>query len=342
MKYLSLSDNQRRIQINAFQLFDAALDAERRLKSFGGSLVWKTSGKRQYLFKLADRRGNGRSMGPRTPETEKVHADFHAGKVREKERLRSLQDRLAEQIRFNRAALIGRVPNVVAHLLDKLRRAGVDAHNMLVIGTNALYAYETMAGVFFDAPITATTDVDLLWDNRARLKLLTGDTLSLMRILQSIDPSFERLTGQTFRAANKDGFLVDLIRQLPNPPCSTLPDRLGPDHDDLVATDIWNMKWLLSAPRIVQPIIAENGQMALMPVLDPRAFAAFKLWLAHSQERSPTKRPRDLSQAEALLSVIHEHLPQYPLDEQALKMFPKEVAAATLAATPAAAFLPHR
>ncbi len=331
MHYSPLTENQRRIQINALQLFEALLDGERRLAGFAGSMIWKSTGGKDYLFKLAGRRGYGRSMGLRSPETEKIHADFHAGKAREKERTQALRARMEEQVRFNRAALIGRIPVVVARLLEKLRQTGFGTHNLVVIGTNALYAYESMAGVLFEEAITATTDVYLLWDARSRLKLVSQDPPSLLKILQIIDSSFERLPGQTFRAANKDGFLVDLIRQMPDPPWKELPATLGSDEGDLVATDIWNMKWLLSAPKITQPVIAENGKMTLMPVLDPRAFAAFKLWLARSQERNPAKKPRDLAQAVALLAVIKEFLPQYPLDTEALKMFPREVAAAVIA-----------
>lgn len=320
-----LKENQRRIQINALQLYEAWQDAERRLAGYAGSMVWKSSGGRQYLFKLTDRRGYGRSMGVRTAETERVFAEFHAAKSREKERVKSLRAQLAEQARFNRAALIGRVPNSVAQLLDSLLKSGFGANNLVVIGTNALYAYESMAGVFFAEAVTATTDVDLLWDTRSRLELVTADPVSLLGLLQSIDPSFERLAGQAFRAANSRGFMVDLIRQMPNPPWRKAPDSLGDDPEDLVATDIWNMKWLLSAPRLVQPVIAENGKMTLMPVVDPRAFAVFKRWLAGSPERNPTKRPRDAAQADALFAVLREYLPQYPLDAEALKMFPREV-----------------
>ncbi|GIK25534.1 MAG: hypothetical protein C3F19_02080 [Rhodocyclales bacterium] len=326
MNYQPLSDNQRRIQINAIQLFEALIDGERRLSAYAGSMVWKASGGKEYLFKLSDRRGYGRSMGLRSAETERIHADFRAGKAREKDRVRNLRARMAEQVRFNRAALIGRVPNVIVALLEKLRQSGFGANNIVVIGTNALYAYEIMAGVFFEEAITATTDVDLLWDTRSRLRLLTQDPVSLLRILQSIDPSFVRMGGEHFRAVNEKGFLVDLIRQMPDPPWKDVPAQLGADTDDLVATDIWNMKWLLSAPRIAQPVIAENGRMTLMPALDPRAFAVFKLWLAESPERNPSKKQRDLAQARALLALLREHLPQYPMDAAALKMFPKDVA----------------
>lgn len=325
MLYFPLTENQRRIQINAFQLHEAWRDAEHRLAGYAGSLVWKLSGGRQYLFKLTDRRGYGRSMGARTAETERVHEEFHAAKSREKERVHALRAQMAEQARFNRAALIGRVPNVVADLLESLRKAGLGASNFVVIGTNALYAYESMAGVFFAEAVTATSDVDLLWDTRARIKLATDDPISLLGMLKSIDPSFERLTGQVFRAANGRGFLVDLIRQMPDPPWREAPEQIGNDPEDLVATDIWNMKWLLSAPRHTQPVIAASGKMTLMPVPDPRAFAVFKRWLAGSQERNPTKRPRDAAQADALFAVLREFLPQYPLDAEALKMFPREV-----------------
>lgn len=326
MDFHPIADNQRRIQINAIQLFEALIDGERRLSAYAGSMVWKSSGGKEYLFKLTDRRGYGRSMGLRSAETEKIHADFRTGKAREKDRVRSLRARMAEQVRFNRAALIGRVPNVIVSLLEKLRQTGFGANNIVVIGTNALYAYENMAGVFFEEAITATTDVDLLWDTRSRLRLLTQDPVSLLRILQSIDPSFVRMGGQHFRAVNEKGFLIDLIRQMPEPPWKDVPAQLGVDMDDLVATDIWNMKWLLSAPRITQPVIAENGRMTLMPALDPRAFAVFKLWLAESLERNPSKKQRDLAQAKALLALLREHLPQYPMDATALKMFPKDVA----------------
>lgn len=132
-------------------------------------------------------------MGLRSPRTEKIHTDFHAGKAREKERTQALRLRMEEQVRFNRAALIGRVPAVVVRLLEKLRQTGFGTHNRVVIGTNALYAYESMAGVLFEEAITATTDVNLRWDTRSLLNLVSQDPPSLLGILQAIDSSFERL-----------------------------------------------------------------------------------------------------------------------------------------------------
>ena len=85
----------------------------------------------------------------------------------------------------------------------------------MVIGTNSLYAYEAHAGVFLDGPLLATEDVDFLWDVRPRLTLLTGDRsrkLGMIDILQKVDRSFRVLQPNGYRAGNRGGYLVDLIK----------------------------------------------------------------------------------------------------------------------------------
>ncbi|BCB28449.1 hypothetical protein SKTS_33350 [Sulfurimicrobium lacus] len=170
--------------------------------------------------------------------------------------------------------------------------------------------------------------MDLLWDSRAKIRLAsTGDDTDfagIMALLKRADRSFEIVENTPFRAANEDGFMVDLIRQTPNPPWKVEPNRFF--ENDLIATDIWNMKWLLSAPRVEQTVICENGRPARMVVPDPRAFALFKLWLSSSNEREPIKKRRDLHQAAAVFALVEQYLPQFPLSRAALKMFPAEIA----------------
>lgn len=86
---------------------------------------------------------------------------------------------------------------------------------MRVIGTNALYAYEALAGVVFDEGATATRDINLLQDDRRRLRLLTDDRVftGLDRLIQGrVDSSFQPRTNRDFRLTNKDGYMVELIR----------------------------------------------------------------------------------------------------------------------------------
>ena len=178
----------------------------------------------------------------------------------------------------------------------------------------------------------ATTDIDFLWDHKARVRLAAidseagaGTAPKLLSILQDVDKSFQIVRGQSFRAANDKGYMVDLIRQMPNPPWRDEPDRFFAD-DDLIATDLWNMKWLLNAPRVRQTAIALNGTMFPICAPDPRAYAMFKLWLSQSDERNPLKKSRDLAQAQALARLIEDRLPHLAKQWQHITSFPAGVA----------------
>ena len=81
-----------------------------------------------------------------------------------------------------------------------------------------------------------------------------------------------------------------------------------------------NADWLLSAPKFKQMVVGVNGQMAYMNTVDPRAFALFKLWMAEQNDREYGKRLRDAAQANAVVSLIAERLPQFSFDD--IKIFP--------------------
>lgn len=70
-----------------------------------------------------------------------------------------------------------------------------------------MYGDESVAGVQFDAELMATTDVDLLWDARATLKLaLLDDAVpetGVLAILQKVDRSFGPLRKGDFQAVTK-------------------------------------------------------------------------------------------------------------------------------------------
>lgn len=53
---------------------------------------WKKIKDRQYLFRSTDRRGYGKSLGLRSPETEAIFRDFHESKRRLKESIHELQN----------------------------------------------------------------------------------------------------------------------------------------------------------------------------------------------------------------------------------------------------------
>ena len=79
----------------------------------------------------------------------------------------------------------------------------------------------------------ATTDFDLLWDTRARLKLaaLSDDVAEagVLAIFRKVDRSFEPLSQGGFRASSKAGFFVGLVKQA----ADRFPEIQGPKKDDI-------------------------------------------------------------------------------------------------------------
>ena len=333
MSFNELSPNQSRVVVDAKQTYEAYRDALRALESYAGGLGWKRVGDRDYLVKTINRRGGTKSMGPRSVQTEKIYEEFVAGKARAKERLEGLRRSVDELSGMSRGVSVNRVPSIVTAALRRLDSNGLLGKNLIVIGTNAMYGYESSAGVTFDAGLMATGDVDFLWDSRAALKLgMLDDGVAeagVLSILRQLDSSFDPVRGKEYRAVNKDGFYVDIVKQTPNPPWKAgEPERIA--DGDLAPAWLPNIKWLLSSEKFRSIVIGQDGQPAPMVSPDPRAFAVYKLWLSTQPDREPEKKRRDELQARATVELLLAKFPHLELDENAERMFPKEVRALTV------------
>ena len=324
--FTTISNAQAKAVIDSEQIFAAYRDLSSQWVDYEGGIHWKKISGKEYLYRTSDRKGNGRSMGVKSPATESIFLTFSSRKEVLSSRLKDLRSRLELQSKLNVVYRAGHAQNQVADICEQLDRAQLFGQNLMVIGTNALYAYEAMAGVRFQSDILATVDIDLLWNHTSRLRIATTkamDKEGLLGLLRKADKSYEIVKTQPFRAVSKSGYMVDLIRQMPSPPWASEPDRFF--DQDMVATDIWNMKWLLGAPKIDQPVIAGDGRIFMMTVPDPRAFVMFKLWLSQSDERDPLKKQRDAAQAIALIDVIEQKLPHLNANWKAIKSFPLDV-----------------
>jgi len=325
--FKEMSDNQRRVYLDAVQLYEAFISAFQKSRSYRGGMHWKKAKGRQYLFKTRDRYGYGKSLGPRSIETEKILADFRKAKKEAKDRLVTLKQRLNEQSRFCKAAMIQRVPRIVTGVLRVLDQRKLLGQNILVIGTNALYAYEAAAGVFLDRPLTATRDMDILWDVRPKLTLFAEDEtdpIDLLDILRKADKSFEPAAPGSFRAVNRDGYMVDLIKPESKSLVRRDPVRMG-GPGDLKAAEIRSLNWLISSPKFSQVIIGDDGYPVSMVVPDPRAFSIHKVWLCEQPDREAIKKKRDHDQSLAIALLVIKYLPQYRFETSELRMFPKDV-----------------
>ena len=85
-----------------------------------------------------------------------------------------------------------RVPHDARRVLRALDEAGLLGNNLFVIGTNSIYAYEIKSGVLFDSGLLATTDFDLLWDAKDRLRLAVSKITpeGVLGVLKQADPTY--------------------------------------------------------------------------------------------------------------------------------------------------------
>ncbi len=308
---LELRPAAQRQYIDAVAVFTAYEEALAEATQVRGGMYWKNTG---YLIRTSIS-GNEKSLGPCSPETEKIFERFTGRKKEAAERLAGLKSSLEEQERLNRAMRVGRVDPLITSLLTKLETTDLAEH-FRVVGTHALYAYEAEAGIVFDTDAVATRDIDLLWDVSRRVQFATAlkrvDT-SMLAVLKKVDPSFRVRRSQKYTAVNKDGFEVDIIRR---PPVDGDPHpvRLSSDEDDFWVAQAPNAHVLLDAPAFSAVIVASNGSMARMNTLHPLAFARFKHWMAQLPGRDPRKRQRDELQANAVEAVVRKYLPQLERD----------------------------
>ncbi len=327
-----MNDDQRRIFIDTVQLHEAYMDAFTKSRAYRGGMHWKRAKKKEYLFRSVNRYGYGKSLGPRSKETESTYREFHHKKKQIDARLKNLKEKLKEQARFCKAARIARVPRILAAILRLLEQQQLLGRHLQIVGTNALYAYEARAGIFLERGLLATRDLDMLWDIRPKLRLFAIDDVDrqgLIDILRKADRSFNLLGRKSFRAVNQAGYMVDLIKPEPKSVLITERRQMG-SGDDLMAAEIRNLQWLISAPKFNQIVIGQDGFPATMVVPDPRAFAIHKLWLGNQIDRDAVKKKRDRSQALATCKLILHYMPELEFRKEDLRIFPEALITDTI------------
>ncbi len=295
--------------IDAVAAFEAWEEALKEAEQVRGGMYWHKGSGAGYLVRTSPA-GSEKSLGPRSAQTEALYEAFQRRKERAQVRLTGLKAAVAKHKRMNRALRVGRVAPLIVQILRRLSEARLGEH-FRVVGTHALYAYESVAGVAFDNEAVATRDIDLLWDVRRRMAFATALSRvdsSMLGVLRKVDTTFKVRNTQKYTAVNQDGFEVDIIRRMKQED-DPHPIRLSDDEDDFWAAQAPRAQELLDAPSFSAVIVATDGDMARMNTLDPIAFARFKRWMSELQDRDPLKRRRDALQAQLVEAVVRDYLP---------------------------------
>ena len=305
------SDEQMRIVANLNQHYDVWIDAERALASLPYGMRWADRSGKQYLYRALDRDGNAKSLGPRSPETERLFSEYRADKTTLTDRKNKSALRLAETCRIYRALGLPLLPSEAAKVLREADRRRMLGPQIMVVGTNAMPAYAMEAAGHIGAP-DETDDFDMAWTAVSA----DGGAVPIWSMLKAADSTYTINTERTFQARNATAYEVEIL---------VAPSRaggMGPT-DRPLPIPLPEQEWLLEGKTVSWVVVARDGSPARIVAPDPRWFAIHKLWMSDQEKRNPLKRPKDRKQGLALLDAVWEAMPQYPLDADFRKALPE-------------------
>lgn len=309
------SDEQSRLLVNLRQRYETWISAERDLAGLPYDLRRKSVGGREYLYRITDRSGNGKSLGPMDADLEAQLANYRAAKEGLKTRIRTLRPALAEAAALYRALRLPLLSSDAGPILRECDRRELLGSHLLVVGTNAIAAYMVEANGRIELP-DETEDFDLAWvaqDAEAHERRLWD-------MLKAVDSTFAVNAERDFQARNARAYEVEIL---------VAPSRAGTlgGRDQPRPVPLPEQEWLLLGRPVDQVIGCRDGSPARIVAPDPRWFALHKLWMAAQAKRNPLKRPKDRKQGLALLDAVAEAMPHYPLDKGFETELPDELAA---------------
>lgn len=295
------SDDALRVAINLDSVYRAWVRAERSVRNYAGTVMWKHIAGRDYLYRRTDREGNGHSLGPRSAETEAAYEDFHTSKELARKVRDDLTPKLVQQCSMYRAL---RLPMIARQAAALLREADIQGamDKIMVVGTTAIAAYQLEAAARFNDAIDATEDFDLAWTATT-----APEAPVLLPVLQAVDSSYTVNMERTFQARNRQAFEVELLAG---------PSRVkAAAREQLRPVPLDEQEWLLEGVQVDRVVCGLDGTPARIVAPDPRWFALQKAWMAEQPKRNPLKRPKDARQALAIWAALASHMPHYPLDQ---------------------------
>ena len=102
--------------VESTQLLEPGRESRLSSMSFRGGMKWIRSGGHEYLVRLTDSKGNGKSLGRRDSKTDATYQAFIDGGASAVTRYESLSARIKEQAKLNMAVGLDRLPRAVANL----------------------------------------------------------------------------------------------------------------------------------------------------------------------------------------------------------------------------------
>jgi len=327
--FTEYNTSQRKHYLNTQQLYEHYIQKKQRYYlEFHVSMYWKKVGEKEYLSKKRSSTNTVTSLGVKSEETVKIYEEFVRSKTVLKEELSTLEAKLYKAQKLSKIEQLTRVPNALVNIYRKINELGLD-EKMILIGTNALYAYEAYCGVFVEEENLATEDIDLLNKQSKELSVVFAEVLpegKLVELLKLIDKSFEPDAQVPYRFRNKEGVLLEVLSPVQN---KSAFDGLQSSDDfaQMTALTMEGMQWLENSRLFKTMVIADNGKCATLSTIHPLEFAIYKNWLSTVHDRNILKKNRDHAQSRLVTQLIEEYMVNIdvPKDLSQMKHFRKDV-----------------
>lgn len=261
--------------------------------------------------------------------------DLEVIRVRQRQRFEAARENLHQAmidhdraVDANRQLQLGSAEPMAVAILKALQEVDVLKFHR-VIGTHALFAYESAAGVFFDSDSTATQDIDLLWNRQSKIQFRTAmdqyrPAISMIDVLRIADPSFRRSEENKESAVNDDSFAVDFLREEEKPK-PELKDRqvesMSDADEDIMPVVAQDSEKFMQGQLFERVVISYHGEMAMMPTVDPVIFAHFKQVMSRSAERDALKVQRDATQSRAVVHLLNRGLLKSALTPERIQAY---------------------
>jgi hypothetical protein len=321
--HMKLSPEQLRILENLAVSYDAWMQALRAAPTLDGWLMWKTRNGRDYLYVARNRRGQSRSLGPRSSETEALYAEYEQRRAQRdaaRERARTTLSAMADTVRIYRSLRLPLIDSMAGRILREADERGLLGSTLLVVGTNTMAAYEIEARERFATGYDSTNDFDLTWAARERTvwTMRTASDAPVMDMLKDVDDTFTLNLEKEFQARNAKAYEVEIL---------IAPSLVGqyPPGEPLRPVPLPEQEWLLLGHPVSHVVLDRDLLPARIVAPDPRWMALHKSWLADKPGRNPRKADKDRAQGQLLLRAVRECMVHYPMDEAFVAGVPQEL-----------------
>ncbi|MFA5937799.1 MAG: GSU2403 family nucleotidyltransferase fold protein [Sinimarinibacterium sp.] len=310
---MKLTPEQLRALENLAVSYDGWMQALRAAPQLDGWLMWKARNGKEYLYKARNRRGQSRSLGPRSPETEALYGEYdarRAGRNAARKRARATYSAMADTLRIYRTLRLPVIDAMAGRILREADERGLLGGTLLVVGTNTMAAYEIEARERFATGYDSTNDFDLTWAAReptVRTMRSVSDA-PIMDMLKEVDDTFTLNLEKEFQARNAKAYEVEIL---------IAPSLAAhyPHGEPLRPVPLPEQEWLLMGHPVSHVVLDRDLVPARIVAPDPRWMALHKLWLADKPGRNPLKVDKDRAQGGLLLAAVRRCMPHYPVDD---------------------------